>query len=112
MIHEKLRKLESDLHYAFYSDEIKNLMQKVWTSFYELKKSIEKNEDMIQIDAIEKTIDKSHIQCNMYTRKNCVKVFISIEEYNELVEQNFFIRDGKKKDNAGVLNTTNVFIQK
>jgi hypothetical protein len=31
-------------------------------------------------------------------------------DYHHLIRDGFFIRDGKQKDSADILNTTNVFI--
>lgn len=33
-------------------------------------------------------------------------------DYERLKEEGIFIRDGKSRDSAGVLNTTNTFIEK
>ena len=33
-------------------------------------------------------------------------------DYERLKEEGIFIRDGKSQDSAGVLNTTNTFIEK
>ncbi len=33
-------------------------------------------------------------------------------DYERLLSDSFFVRDGKNRDSAGVLNTTNTFIEK
>jgi hypothetical protein len=62
----------------------------------------------IQIDVVK--IDANTVACNMYTGNRCIKIFMLLHDYNELVRDGFFIRDGKEADSAGVRNTTDVFI--
>ena len=33
-------------------------------------------------------------------------------DYERLLSDSFFVRDGKNRDSAGVLNTTNTFLEK
>jgi hypothetical protein len=61
-------------------------------------------DNYVQIDV--KEIRDNHVICNMYTGVLCVKIAIGLNDYNELTRKGFFIRDGKTKDSAGVLNTT------
>jgi hypothetical protein len=56
-------------------------------------------------------IDVMHIQnntavCNLYTENRCVRIVMHESEYENLLTEGFFIRDGKNVDSAGVLNTT------
>lgn len=62
----------------------------------------------IQIDVTHVAADT--VTCLMRTGERCVKVYMSVYDYNELIRDGFFIRDGVGKDSAGVLNTTKVFI--
>lgn len=62
---------------------------------------------MIQIDV--KNIVAGFAHCNLYTDHRCVKILILEYEYENLVKDGFFIRDGKTKDSANVINTTEVY---
>lgn len=64
----------------------------------------------VQIDI--KQIDGNAAIGYLYTGNRCVKIAMSASEYNDLVRDGFFIRDGKQLDSAGVMNTTDVFIPK
>lgn len=71
---------------------------------------------MIQIDA-KKIIPGSPgnldlIECNLYTGERCVKIFIASNDYENLIRDKFFIRDGKTTDSAGCINTTDVYVKK
>ena len=57
------------------------------------------NERTIQIDVIGKIEGTQFMKCKLYTNER-------------LKEEGIFIRDGKSRDSAGVLNTTNTFIEK
>lgn len=46
----------------------------------------------------------------MYTGERCVRIMMLISDYELLINDGFFIRDGKDKDSAGVMNTTTVFV--
>ena len=61
----------------------------------------------VQIDVT--NISDQHVTCNLYTGSRCVKLFMHKSEYNNLCHDRFFIRDGKKIDSAGVINTTNTY---
>lgn len=52
------------------------------------------------------------MDCYMYTEERCVKIYMTKYEYELLINDGFFIRDGKSLDSANVLNTTNTFIEK
>jgi hypothetical protein len=43
---------------------------------------------------------------NLYTGDRCVKITMSASDYEALVRDGFFIRDGKVADCADVINTT------
>ena len=47
-----------------------------------------------------------------YTNENIVIIMMNEFDYERLKEEGIFIRDGKSRDSAGVLNTTNTFIEK
>lgn len=61
----------------------------------------------VQIDV--KQVTEQHVVCNLYTGVLCCKMLISRSDYDELVRQKFFIRDGKSKDSADVWNTTETY---
>jgi len=69
--------------------------------------------DTVQIDAKKKYINydeqMEYMECNLYTGHRCVKIIIPLDEYNLLVRDGFFIRDGKTLDSANVLNTTHTY---
>jgi hypothetical protein len=62
----------------------------------------------IQIDVV-KGEQNGVYACNLYTGQRCVRMYIHQHDYESLINDGFFIRDGKKFDSANVLNTTNVF---
>lgn len=62
----------------------------------------------VQIDM--KGIEGNAAICNLYTGNRCIKIAMAADDYQSLVRDGFFIRDGKSVDSAGVLNTTTVFI--
>ncbi|MCT4588341.1 MAG: hypothetical protein N4A71_11000 [Carboxylicivirga sp.] len=64
----------------------------------------------VQIDV--KEIKKGWAICNLYTGKRCIEVVMPEKHYHELMQDGFFIRDGKERDSANVLNTTDVFTNK
>ncbi|HLF52335.1 hypothetical protein [Flavobacterium sp.] len=66
---------------------------------------------MIQIDVIKKMPDNI-VECNLYTGERCVKIFMSEKDYENLIRDKFFIRDGETIDSANVLNTTNTYEMK
>jgi hypothetical protein len=56
-------------------------------------------------------IDVMHIKnntavCNLYTENRCVRIVMHENEYENLLKEGFFIREGKNVDSAEVLNTT------
>ena len=61
----------------------------------------------LQIDVIE---EKSEMyRCNLYTGTRCVRIYMHQQDYEALVNDGFFIRNGKNADSAGVLNTTKTY---
>lgn len=66
----------------------------------------------LQIDVLEgKASDINMMRCNIYIGDRCVTAYISKVDYKNLIKDGLFIRDGKEKDSAGVINTTKVFIE-
>lgn len=51
------------------------------------------------------------IECNIYIDGRCCRFYTSRSNYEALMYDKVFIRDGKTRDSAGVLNTTNTFIE-
>ena len=66
----------------------------------------------VQIDVREIRYDTGLVHCNLYTGKRCIKMIMQLHDYEALVEDGFFVRDGKHRDSANVLNTTPVFEMK
>jgi hypothetical protein len=62
----------------------------------------------IQIDI--KRIEGNAAVGNLYTGNRCVKIAMSAGDYELLVRDGFFIRDGKSTDSADVINTTDEYI--
>lgn len=64
----------------------------------------------LQIDVLgEAEESTSLIKCNIYIDGRCCEFYTFKHNYEELIRDGVFIRDGKSKDSAGVLNTTHVF---
>lgn len=66
----------------------------------------------IQIDVTSVNEKLNLAFCNLYTGDRCVKIVMGIGDYKLLINDGFFIRDGKTKDSANVLNTTLEYKQK
>ena len=66
----------------------------------------------MQIDVIGKIEGTQFMKCKLYTDENIVIIMMNELDYERLKEEGIFIRDGKSQDSAGVLNTTNTFIEK
>jgi len=49
------------------------------------------------------------IRCKFYYSGNTYLFWTTKTNYEALLSEKFFIRDGKTKDCAGVINTTNMF---
>jgi len=41
-----------------------------------------------------------------------IKAYIAFSDYNDLIEDGFFVRDGLKVDSAGIINTSSVYTEK
>lgn len=67
----------------------------------------------LQID-VKGHVEKNHnlIECNLYVDGRCCRIYMSKSNYEALIYDGVFIRDGMTKDSAEVLNTTNVFEEK
>ncbi|MDF2189324.1 hypothetical protein [Paraflavitalea sp. CAU 1676] len=65
-------------------------------------------DNYVQIDV--KNIKDGFARCNMYTGGRCVQIVMQEADYKELIRDGFFIRDGKSKDSADVINTTKTYI--
>lgn len=63
----------------------------------------------MQIDLIK--IENKTAVCNLYTGDRCVRIVMTKESYLALLQDGFFIRDGKTADSAGVINTTQEYRQ-
>lgn len=64
---------------------------------------------MIQIDVKTVCEETNVARCNLYAGGRCVKIIMSKSDYDNLVRDGFFIRDGKELDSANVLNTTEAY---
>ena len=52
------------------------------------------------------------VECNLYTGNRCVRIYLDPMDYKLLINDGFFIRDGKAVDSANVLNTTCEYVKK
>ena len=67
------------------------------------------NKRTIQIDVIGPIEETELMKCKLYVDgRVCV---IGMSRYDELMREKVFIRDGKSVDSAGVINTTNTFVE-
>jgi hypothetical protein len=67
----------------------------------------------LQIDVIgPHEEDEKIIECDIWIDGRCCTFYTSRANYQALMFDKVFVRDGKEKDSAGVLNTTNVFEEK
>lgn len=66
----------------------------------------------LQIDVLHEIKALNAIKCNLYTPERCVNIWMDKSDYETLIDDGFFLRDGKDLDSANVLNTTNTFIEK
>lgn len=67
-------------------------------------------QQFIQIDV--KREQNGFVDCNLQTGGRDVRVIMSVADYHGLISDGFFIRDGKKGDSAGVINTTHTYYPK
>jgi len=68
------------------------------------------NKRTIQIDVIGPIEETELMKCKLYDGRVCV-IGMSRYDYEELMREKVFIRDGKSVDSAGVINTTNTFVE-
>ena len=66
----------------------------------------------IQIDVIGLIEETELMKCKLYVDGRVCVIGMSRYDYEELMREKVFIRDGKSVDSAGVINTTNTFIEK
>lgn len=66
----------------------------------------------MQIDALRELGDTGLMLCKLYVTGISIKILMNESDYNLLRERGVFIRDGKNKDSAGVLNTTQIYVEK
>lgn len=66
-------------------------------------------DNYVQIDVYKVDLEKEIVMCHLFTGQRCATLALPLSEYNNLVRDGFFIRDGKTKDSAGILNTTNSY---
>ena len=59
----------------------------------------------LQIDVI-KELTRVVVECNLYTGDRCIRITMLKTDYEQLIRDGFFIRDGKSIDSAGVMNTS------
>lgn len=60
----------------------------------------------MQIDVVEVNTELHRVTCSLYTGDRCVRIYMSTSDYAALIRDGFFIRDGRSKDSANILNTT------
>ncbi len=58
----------------------------------------------MQIDVVNAGI--TTVLCNLYTDGRCIKIMMNRLDYDGLIRDGFFIRNGVEQDSAGVWNTT------
>lgn len=63
----------------------------------------------MQIDVLEKVENQEVMKCSLFADGRAVRIFMHCNDYKRLMEDVFFIRDGKTKDSADVINTTLVY---
>lgn len=65
----------------------------------------------MQIDVIGPVEGSELMKCKLYIDGRVCIIWMSRYEYEELIRERVFVRDGKSVDSAGVINTTNVFLE-
>lgn len=63
----------------------------------------------LQIDVLEPIEFSRFVRCNLYIDGAATRILMHETEYNRLTREGFFVRDGRTKDSAGVLNTSRVY---
>ncbi|EXZ83962.1 hypothetical protein M069_1631 [Bacteroides fragilis str. B1 (UDC16-1)] len=51
------------------------------------------------------------MKCKLYIDGRVCVIGMARYDYEELMREKVFIRDGKSVDSAGVINTTNTFVE-
>jgi hypothetical protein len=66
----------------------------------------------LQIDVLGPLESNEDImECKIYIDGRCCRFYTSKANYEALMYDGIFLRNGKEKDSAGVINTTNTFIE-
>ena len=65
----------------------------------------------LQIDVIGPVDGTEFMKCEMYADGRVCVFYMTKSNYAALLFDKIFIRDGKTVDSAGVINTTNTFIE-
>lgn len=66
---------------------------------------------IMQIDVIGPVEGTEMMKCKLYVDGHVCVIGMSRYDYEVLMREKVFIRDGKNIDSAGVMNTTNTFIE-
>lgn len=66
----------------------------------------------MQIDVIGSVEGTELMKCKLYVDGRVCIIGMSRYDYEELMREKVFIRDGQTIDSAGVINTTNTFVEK
>ncbi|GAA4277516.1 hypothetical protein [Aquimarina mytili] len=67
----------------------------------------------IQIDVVDSNNPiNGLISCNVYIDGRPCAFWTTEENYDSLIRDGFFLRDGKTKDSAGVINTSATYYEK
>lgn len=69
------------------------------------------NKRTIQIDVIGPIEETELMKCKLYVDGRACVIGMSRYDYEELMREKVFIWDGKSVDSAGVINTTNIFVE-
>lgn len=65
----------------------------------------------LQIDVIGPVEGIDMVKCKLYANGRVCMFWTTQSNYEALMFDKIFIRDGKSVDSAGVINTTNTFIE-
>lgn len=65
----------------------------------------------MQIDVCGQVEGSDLMKCKLYVDGRVCVIGMSQYDYEELMREKVFIRDGKSIDSAGVINTTNTFVE-
>lgn len=69
------------------------------------------NKRTMQIDVIGPVEGTELMKCKLYIDGRMCVIGMARYDYEELMREKVFIRDGKSVDSAGVINTTNTFVE-